>query len=106
MLLQSFFPQRPDPENPDLQLLGPPLQIPLLTLHEVKQAICNAKPRKGPGVDELPFLVRQRLWPVVRLHIWYLYKASLRLGHVPRQWKVAKIIPFRKPNKEYTTPAA
>jgi hypothetical protein len=86
ILLQGFFPQQPVPENPDPLSLGPPLQAPPLTLHEVKQAIYNAKPRKIPGVDKLPSLVWQKLWPVVRLHIWQLYKASLRLGHVPRQW--------------------
>jgi hypothetical protein len=85
MLLQSFVPQQPVPENPDPLPLGTPLHVPSLTLHEVKQAIHNAKPRKIPGVDELPSLVWQKLWLVVRLHIWQLYEASLRLGHVPRQ---------------------
>jgi hypothetical protein len=83
----AFFPQQPVPENPDPLPLGPPLHVPSLTLYKVKQAIYNAKPCKAPGVDDLPFLVWQKLWLVVRLYICQLYEALLRLRHVPRQWK-------------------
>lgn len=107
MLLQSFFPQQLTARNPDPPTQGPQLQMPRLTLHEIRHSISQSNPKKSPGIDEIPFLVWQKLWPVVHMHIWFLYEASLRLGHVPRQWKIARIIPLRKPNKpDYTDPAA
>lgn len=74
-----------------------------LTEDEVKRAIFTANPRKAPGADGLTFRVWRELWPVVGRHVSCLYQASLRLGHLLRAWRIAKIVTLRKPGKpDYT----
>ncbi|XP_044718734.1 reverse transcriptase (RNA-dependent DNA polymerase) domain-containing protein [Hirsutella rhossiliensis] len=60
--------------------------MPDLTLQEIEEKVMAAKPWKAPGEDGLPAIV-----------------SSLREGVVPHQWRTAKIIPLRKPDKgDYT----
>jgi hypothetical protein len=39
-------------------------------------------------------------WPTVKHRVLDLFQASLEEGTLPKQWRHAKIIPLRKPNKE------
>jgi hypothetical protein len=39
-------------------------------------------------------------WPVVKHQVLDLFQALLEEGMLPNQWRHAKIIPLRKPNKE------
>ena len=78
-----------------------------LTLVEVRTAIFKASPLKGPGDDGLPALVWQKLWPMLQDHIFALFEASLKQNKLRQAWKMAKIIPFKKPGKpDYTNPNA
>lgn len=107
-LRHTFFPPLPpQSQGQPIQQPPSPLQCPALTEWEVKRAIFDASPWKAPGMDGLPAAVWQQLWPVIRKNVVELFQASLRIGRVPSQWKVAKIIPLRKPNKpDYTVPKA
>ena len=74
-----------------------------LTEAEAQRAVFAAHPYKAPGPDDLPAVVWQELWPVLRNHITALFRLSLETATVPQSWKVAKIVPLRKPNKpDYT----
>ncbi|KJK73702.1 hypothetical protein H634G_11031, partial [Metarhizium anisopliae BRIP 53293] len=103
-LLRTFFP--PLPARIEAEVRRPhreALSMPDLTLEEIEEKIMAAKPWKAPGEDGLPAMVWKRLWPVVKYRVWTLFDCSLREGVVPHQWRSAKIIPLKKPDKgDYT----
>jgi hypothetical protein len=78
-----------------------------ITEAEVRAAIFRSNPKKAPGPDDISFLVWRRIWEEAKGSIMALYKASLRLGHLPDSWRIARIVPLRKPGKpDYTVPKA
>ena len=109
-LMDAFFEgsadghtNEPNDNTEDFQ----PLPHQPLTFEEVRQAVLGAQPYKAPGQDGIPAIVWKELWPVVGQHIFRLFEASLRASHVPQAWKIAKIIPLRKPDKaDYTSAKA
>ena len=76
-----------------------PIKDPELTLEEVKRKVFSAKPWKAPGRDGLPVIVWRQLWPVVKEEILDLFNSLLDNGFLPYQWREAKIIPLKKPDK-------
>ncbi|KAJ6436382.1 reverse transcriptase [Purpureocillium lavendulum] len=103
-LLETFFP--PLPARIEAEGVRPQrraVAMPDLTLEEVEVKVMGAKPWKAAGTDGLPAMVWRQLWPVVRHRVLVLFRASLRDGVVPHQWRTAKIIPLKKPEKgDYT----
>ncbi|KOC07778.1 hypothetical protein AFLA70_340g000881 [Aspergillus flavus AF70] len=83
-LLAKFFPPLPD----DIDEEG---------LRPQKSA---TKSWKAPGEDGLPVVVWKMTWPTVKHRVLDLFYASLEEGMLPSQWRHAKIIPLKKPNKE------
>lgn len=127
LLLTSFFPVPPQPVVQDGTSVKPnlvtrkcsriqdhagkkvPLRIklPKLAIEEVEAAIMQSKRDKAPGPDDTTFRAWQELWPVLSNVIVTMYQASLDLKYVPQQWRTAKIIALRKPNKpDYSKPKA
>ncbi|KYK58873.1 reverse transcriptase [Drechmeria coniospora] len=99
-LLGTFFPPLPasiDTEGERPQRAAVPM--PDLTLEEIEEKVMAPKPWKAPGDDGLPAMVWKRLWYVVKFRVWTLFDSSLRDGVVPHQWRTAKIIPLKKPDK-------
>ena len=102
-LLSQFFSQTAD--VPELPQAREGRQHPWeeITKEEVRDAVFRAKPFKAPGPDGLPPVVWQKLWPEVGDHVHVLLQASVRESYLPEQWKVARIVPLRKPGKpDYT----
>ena len=51
----------------------------------------------------MPAMVWRQIWLVVKERVLLLFQDSLDTGVLPAQWKTAKIIPLKKPNKaDYT----
>lgn len=51
----------------------------------------------------MPARVWRELWPVLDDEITLLFARSLETGMVPKEWKIAKIVPLQKPKrKDYT----
>ena len=102
-LLRSFFPEVPEivgqEQNMGDQQRPEQLEMEPLTVGEVEDAIFKARPHKAPGADGLPAIVWQELWPVLKWEILILFMASMRQRHFPQSWRIAKIIPLRKPGK-------
>jgi ribonuclease HI len=106
-LLENFFPSPPTPQQSTQdsprrrhQLFSVPL-----TKDEIYEALTTTSPDRAPGMDGLTTRVWKETWPVLQDQIFALFKQSLHMGKLPRQWKVAKIVPLRKGGKDdYTLP--
>lgn len=53
----------------------------------------------------MPAGVWRQVWPAVSESVRELFQTSIDTGALPRQWRVAKIIPLKKPNKDDYTVA-
>ncbi|KAJ5101079.1 hypothetical protein N7456_007131 [Penicillium angulare] len=103
-LLSKFFPSLPDvieDEGPRPQ--REPVRMPTVGMEEIERQLLAAKSWKAPGEDGLPAIVWKMTWPTVKHRVLGLFQASLREGVLPTQWRHAKIIPLKKPNKENYT---
>jgi ribonuclease HI len=103
-LLTKFFP--PLPENIGGEGTRPqraPVDMPAITMEEVERQLLAANSWKAPGEDGLPVIVWKMTWHAVKYRVLELFQASLDEGTLPRQWRHAKIIPLKKPNKENYT---
>ncbi|KAF4547022.1 Hypothetical protein D9617_69g078010 [Elsinoe fawcettii] len=119
MFMETFFPEplQPIPHARDTRqwlqkqrlLKGetPPTTTAPISLWEIREAIATSNPKKAAGTDKLSFAVWQHVLDVTIEWIRWLYQASLDLGHIPGEWRMAKIVVIRKPGKsDYTVPKA
>ncbi|KAK1463703.1 zinc knuckle [Colletotrichum tamarilloi] len=99
-LLSTFLPPLPNTiEEEGGRPQRSPVPLPNLTLGEAERQLFAAKPWKAPGEDGLPVTVWKHTWLVVKGRVLSLFQASLDEGTLPQQWRHAKIIPLKKPNK-------
>ncbi|KAF4547222.1 Hypothetical protein D9617_52g060430 [Elsinoe fawcettii] len=99
-LLDTFSPALPETiedegDRPQRQ----PISMPALTVEKIEPCLTKTKPWKAAGEDGLPAGMWRQVWPVVSESVRSLFQTSLDTGVIPQQWKVAKIIPLKKPNK-------
>ncbi|KMK63758.1 reverse transcriptase [Aspergillus fumigatus Z5] len=103
-LLAKFFPPLPDNISDEgIRPQRAPVKMPAITIEEIEQQLIAANSWKAPGEDGLPAIVWKMTWPTVKDRVLDLFQASLEEGALPRQWRHAKIIPLKKPNKENYT---
>ncbi|KAJ5125944.1 hypothetical protein N7526_008121 [Penicillium atrosanguineum] len=100
-LLTKFFPPLPDRiDDEGTRPQRAPVEMSAITMEEVERQLLATKSWKAPGEDGLPAIVWKMTWPVVKHGVLELFQASLEEGTLPRQWRHAKIIPLKKPNKD------
>ena len=99
-LLKTFFPPLPETiEDEGGHPQRSPVEMPRVTMGEIERRLFAASPWKAPGDDGIPVGVWKQIWPVVRDQVLCLFQTSLDEGSLPSQWRNAKIIPLRKPDK-------
>jgi hypothetical protein len=100
-LLATFFPALPENIEDEGDLpQRQPIPIPELTVGEIESCLMKTKPWKAVGEDGLPAGVWRQIWSAVSESVRQLFQTSLDTGALPRRWKIAKIIPLKKPNKD------
>ena len=82
-LLSSFFPSLPPYPTQQSHPERSEITVPPFTEEEVKNAIFAAGPFSAGGIDNLPSIVWQKLWPVLNLQIFGLFWSSLSQGRLP-----------------------
>jgi hypothetical protein len=107
-LLKTFFPPLPLEIEDELiqhqHPMHPIVPWPELTMGEVERRLFAASPWKAPGYDGLPIGVWKQIWLAVKERVLQLFQTSLAEGTLPTQWRNARIIPLKKPEKgSYTT---
>ncbi|PWI64281.1 hypothetical protein PCL_11313 [Purpureocillium lilacinum] len=93
---------RQDQAEELLRIFFPPLPTQVEAEPEGPQ---RPPPWKAPGDDGLPAMAWKELWPAVKERVLHLFRLSLRSGELPWQWRSARIIPLRKPDKDDYTVA-
>ena len=99
-LLKTFYPPLPAViEEDPVRTLFSPVEDPEISMEEVRIKVFTAKQWTAPGRDGLPLIVWRKLWPSVQHEILELIRSSWNEAYLPHQWREAKIIPLRKPDK-------
>jgi hypothetical protein len=78
-----------------------------INITKLTEAIRLFGPKKTPGPDKIKPIVLQHLPKNTLQNLCTLYKVSIAIGHVPKNWVKSKVIFLAKPGKEdYTDPNA
>lgn len=76
----------------------------LFSVRDVRRAIACLKIGKAPGLDQITNTLIKRLPNKVVVYLTYLFNGCVKNGYFPRSWKIAKILCFKKPNKNPNDP--
>lgn len=73
-----------------------PLDTPFISQAGVLSLLLNLDEKKSTGPDDIPNAFLKRYAEPVSKFLQLIYLKSLRVGHLPADWKLAKIIPVHK----------
>ncbi|MGK2940486.1 MAG: reverse transcriptase domain-containing protein [Immundisolibacter sp.] len=74
-----------------------------ITTEQVKEAIKTSKNNNSTGPDNINIKHLKHLGPVAIAYLTELYNISLNTNNIPQIWKLAKIVPILKPQKDAGT---
>ena len=79
----------------------------IITRRKIECALQALEPFKAPGLDGLYPVLLQRAERALLPHLLGIFRASLRIGCVPRLWRETRVAFIPKPGKErYDRPSA
>lgn len=73
-----------------------PLDTPFISQADVLSLLLNLDEKKSTGPDDVPNAFLKRYAEPVSKFLQLIYLKSLRVGHLPADWKLAKIVPVHK----------
>ena len=74
-----------------------------LTASEVQAVLKSLDVSKATGSDEIPARLLRETAEVITPSLCHLFNKSLSTGSIPREWKLANIVPvYKKGEREYT----
>lgn len=76
----------------------------MTTPAEVAKILRALPENKAPGPDALENKILKNLSRKAVVQLSYIINATIKIGYFPKQWKLATIVPVRKPNKDPTIP--
>jgi ribonuclease HI len=104
-MIQHHVPGATDPVEPATVAL-PPQGIPeeelekIVSEERMGEALKAFHPYKSAGTDEISPIALQKIWETPLKEVYKgIFKASLRLGHIPTRWKEGKGVFLPKPGK-------
>ena len=71
---------------------------------EIKVAVKQLKNMKAPGFDSIFNLVLKKQSDRFFQHLANIFNKCLQIGYFPTNWKLGKVIPILKPQKDPTSP--
>ena len=71
-----------------------------ITTGEIEIALDGMKINKAPGQDRIPNIVLKKTWKTLSSIITKLFNKIFKEGSFPEEWKKAKVIYIKKPEKE------
>ena len=95
-------PDRYSDQGVDPKLLNPNLNN-KFTMFELQQAL-QSKRNSAPGADTISYEMLKQLPDSSKASLLSLINLSWKKGEVPRNWKLAEIIPILKPRKDKLDP--
>lgn len=69
------------------------------TIEEVTEYVKRLKSSKAPGIDKVHNTLIKRLPPQAIAHLTFIFCCCLKFAYFPTSWKLATVIPIRKPGK-------
>ena len=101
------------PQDPDLTDIHPGHAYPAhlhfhpLQITELDDQLKRMAPNKAPGMDGIPVCVLRNIWAEIKLPLYNIFKACIRIGYYPTPWRAATTLILRKPGKpDYSKPNA
>lgn len=79
-------------------------EIDFTSPREIAAIIAKFKPKKAPGMDGIQNIVLKNLPRKAIVLLTNIFNACLRRGYFPKEWKIAKVLAFRKPGKDKLFP--
>ena len=75
----------------------------VLKEQEVASILNTLDTKKATGSDEIPVKLLKETASVITPSLCKLFNKSLQLGKIPRDWKLANVVPVhKKGNQEHT----
>lgn len=75
-----------------------------VSVERVQNIIKNLKAKKSPGLDGLNNKCLKALPKKGLLYITNIFNACYKIGYFPKNWKLSKVIPIKKPSKPPDSP--
>jgi potassium voltage-gated channel Eag-related subfamily H protein 8 len=82
-----------------------PINKKYISPSEIKQEVKKLKTKKSAGYDFISNTFLKELNNSSIAGITAIFNAAFRIGYFPNDWKIAKVLPFRKPGKNPKDPA-
>lgn len=73
---------------------------------EVQECVRRLKNSKAPGIDKIHNSLIKNLPPLAVILLTLIINSCLKLSYFPNEWKHAKVIGIRKPNKPASAPSS